>query len=293
MTPDLFETYRPLLFSIAYRMLGTATEADDILQEAYLRVQNIANETIEHPKTYLTTIVTRLCLNELSSAKKQRELYVGPWLPEPILTENHIHTANPAETIIKDEAISIAFLVLLEALSPAERAVFLLREVFDYSFKEIGEMLDKRPAACRQLFRRAKQHIEQNRPRFEANPVEHERLLRSFIEVVELGEVDAFLHMLAEDVSFVPDGGGQRGAAIHVLQGREAVSKFIFGVQKIGPSNLQYELTKLNGEQAILARTKEGFPFFALFLYHQAERVQLIHVIAGRKLAALKRHSIS
>lgn len=289
MILEHFQQHRPLMFSIAYRMLGTATEAEDILQDAFLRVQGQADGTIENPKTYLTTVVTRLCLNQLNSAKKQRELYVGPWLPEPILTEHAPDPINPMHEMIKHESLSLAFLVLLEALSPAERAVFLLHEVFDYKFAEIAEILGKRATACRQLFRRAKQHLAENRPRFETTPVQHERLLRSFIEVAELGEVEAFLQLLAEDVTFVPDGGGERGAAIRVLQGREAVAAFISGVQKIAPAGLYYELAQLNGEQAIVARTSAGQPFFVLFLYSNNGAVQLIHIIAGRKLAAITR----
>jgi len=287
MELEQFQQYRPLLFSIAYRMLGTVSDAEDMLQEAYLRVQDRPAATIENPKYYLTTVVTRLCLNQLGSAKAQREQYLGPWLPEPVLTDEHPYLANPAHSAARYDSISIAFLVLLEALSPAERAVFLLHEVFGYKHQEIANILDKTTAACRQLLRRAKQHVAENRPRFEATPEQHQRLLNSFIEVVELGEIDAFLHLLAEDVTFVPDGGGQRGAAIRVLRGREAVAQFIVGVQRIAPPNLRYEQVRLNGEPAILARTPVGRPFFALFIYSQKGVAQLMHVIAGEKLASL------
>ncbi len=287
MNVEQFEQYRPLLFSIAYRMLGTVTEAEDVLQDAYLRVQGRSDDQIKNPKYYLTTTVTRLCLNHLDAAKTQRETYLGPWLPEPVLTETKPELLNPMGQTLKQESISIAFLLLLEALSPAERAVFLLHEVFDYRFKEIADMLDKTEAACRQLFRRAKQHISQNRPRFESTPEQHERLLRGFVEVVEHGEIDNFLQLLAEDVTFVPDGGGQRGAAIKVLQGREAVASFIFGVQKIAPPDLQYNLITLNGQKSLVAQTRDGRPFFAMFIYGDTEGVHLIHVIAGRKLSSI------
>lgn len=287
MNIDLFEQYRPLLFSIAYRMLGQVAEAEDVVQDAYLRVRGRADENIEQPKYYLTTVVTRLCLNRLSAARMQREQYLGPWLPEPILTTDKPDLVNPAERAVTYDSISIAFLVLLESLSPAERAVFLLRKVFDYSYREIAGILDKSEAACRQLFRRAKQHLADNRPRFEAVPEQHERMLQSFIEVVELGETEAFMQLLADDVTLVPDGGGERGAAIQVLRGREAVAKFIFGTYRLVPERLGYELAVLNGQQAILARRADGRPYFAVFIYTEAETVHLIHVIAGRKLAAL------
>jgi RNA polymerase sigma-70 factor (ECF subfamily) len=287
MKIEQFQQYRPLLFSIAYRMLGSVAEAEDVVQEAYVRVQSHATEAIEKPKSYLTTIVTRLCLNQLSAARTQREQYLGPWLPEPILTEDKPELVNPVEQAVTHDSISIAFLVLLESLLPAERAVFLLHEVFDYKFREIAEMLGKSEAACRQLFRRAKRHIADNRPRFKTTPQQHERLLQRFISVVELGEVEAFVQLLAEEVTLVPDGGGERGAAIRVLRGREAVSAFIQGTYRLALKDLHYDLVLLNGQQAILARTAEGRPYFAVFIYSEGEVVNLIHVIAGRKLSAL------
>jgi RNA polymerase sigma-70 factor (ECF subfamily) len=289
MNIEQFQQYRPLLFSIAYRMLGSVAEAEDVLQDAYLRVQAHAAEPIEKPKYYLTTIVTRLCLNYLSAARTQREQYLGPWLPEPILTEDKPELVNPAEQAVTHDSISIAFLLLLESLLPAERAVFLLREVFDYKYREIAGMLGKSEAACRQLFRRAKRHIAEHQPRFKATPQQHERLLRNFIKVIELGEIESFLQLLAEDVTLLPDGGGERGAAIRVLRGREAVAAFVLGTYRLAPKNLQYDLTMLNGQQAILARTAEGRPYFAVFIYSEDEAVNLIHVIAGRKLSALAR----
>lgn len=284
MTLEQYQQVRPLLFSIAYRMLGTATEAEDVLQEAYLRWQQAANEEIENPKYYLTTIVTRLCLNVLSSAQKQREEYLGPWLPEPVLTDGRPELLNPAEQASTHDSISIAFLLLLEALSPAERAVFILHTVFDYKFSEIGDILGKSEANCRQLFRRAKAHITANRPRFEATTEQHDRLLIQFIHTVETGEMETFLQMLADDIALVPDGGGQRGAAIHLLKGQEAVTAFIKGTQRLAPPGIQYELMTLNGQRAILARTADGQPFFALFLYVADGRIHTMHVIAGRKL---------
>ena len=285
---DIFQQYRPLLFSIAYRMLGSATEAEDILQDAYLRWMSQSLETIHNPKYYLTTITTRLCLNELNAARSKRESYLGPWLPEPVLTENRPELANPAERAATYDSISIAFLLLLESLSPAERAVFLLREVFGYKYAEVAGILDKSEAACRQLFHRARGHIEENRPRFDVAPAEHNKMLNRFIVTVETGEIDEFLQMLADDVTLVPDGGGQRGAAIRVMKGRDSVSSFILGVRQLEPAGIQYEVVTLNGQRAILAVTPERQPFFALFLHTQGGAVQMMHVIAGRKLAGMR-----
>jgi RNA polymerase sigma-70 factor (ECF subfamily) len=287
MKIETFETFRPLLFSIAYRMLGTASDAEDILQDAYLRVMSRPDEEIENPKYYLTTVVTRLCLNELAAARSKREDYIGPWLPEPIPTEEIPVLDSPSDSVIQYDTISVAFLVLLESLSPAERAVFLLHEVFGYKHQEIANILDKSEPASRQLLRRAKAHIAENKPRFTASPSEHERLLRSFIVVVEDGEVETFLAALAEDVTFVPDGGGARGAAIQVLKGKDAVSAFIRGTSRFSPLGLQYGLVSLNGQQAIVARTPDGQPYFAIFIYGDGQQVNLMHVIAGKKLQSI------
>ena len=291
MNIEIFEQYRPLLFSVAYRMLGTVTEAEDVLQDACLRILERPSSTkIEKPKYYLTTIVTRLCLNHLSAAKTKREHYLGPWLPEPIATEDKPELVSPLQGVMTYESISIAFLTLLESLSPAERAVFLLHEVFAYKHHEIADMLEKSEAACRQLFSRAKQHVTENRARFQATPEQHERLLQGFIKAADLGEIDAFLQLLAEDVTFVPDGGGESGAAIRILRGQDAVAKFIFGTYRLAATkHLQYEIATLNGQRALVVRTTEGRPFFVMFIYGEGETVQLIHVIAGRKLAAISR----
>jgi RNA polymerase sigma-70 factor (ECF subfamily) len=286
MDIDTFERYRPLLFSIAYRMVGTVTEAEDLVQEAFLRAHQAATE-IEQPKAYLTTILTRLCLNHLSAAQTQRQSYLGPWLPEPILTENRPELVDPMEKSSTLDSISIAFMILLESLSPTERAVFILHEVFDYKYREIAEIIGKREAACRQLFRRAKQHVVANRPRFETDPVAHERLLQGFIEVAEAGDIEPFLQLLAEEVALVPDGGGQRGAATRIVRGREAVAAFIIGVRRLAPAKLNYEVVTLNGQQAILARTPEGRPFFTVFIYGQTGQARLLHVVAGEKLRGL------
>ncbi len=287
ITLEQYNQYKPLLFSIAYRMLGTVTDAEDALQETYLRWQDVNVTAVTNPKYYLTTITTRICLNLLNSARAQREEYVGAWLPEPIMTAQ-TETNRPAEQTLLHDNISIAFLTMLEALTPVERAVFLLHEVFDYKFREIGDILQKSEANCRQIFRRAKTHMVDNRPRFDTSPAEIERLLSGFVNIVETGDVQSFLDMLAEDVVLVPDGGGTRGAAIHIMRGKEAISAFIVGVQRIAPPNLTYQFAHLNGQQAVLARTEDGQPYFALFVYGNGRFIQTIYVIAGEKLKRLK-----
>src|SRR5688572_29091803 len=192
-----FEAQRPLMFSIAYRMLGSASDAEDILQEAYLRYQSTAPEQIVSDKAFLSTIVTRLSLNQLQSARSQRETYIGTWLPEPVLTDTG-DLATPAHEAELHESISIAFLTLLEQLTPLERAVLLLRDVFDYDYPEIAAMLDREEAACRQIFHRARQHIAAHKPRFTPDPAQHREMLTRFIDAVQVGEMDGLLRMLSQ-----------------------------------------------------------------------------------------------
>lgn len=281
---SLFEQHRPLLFGIAYRMMGTASEAEDILQDGFIRWQGQPLAKIENPKAFLATVITRLCLNQLSAACTTRETYLGPWLPEPILTDGRPEIADPEGRAAIVDSISIAFLLLLESLTPAERAVYLLHEVFDYKFREIGLIVEKSDVACRQLFHRAKNHMAANRPRFSPSEADSRRLLDTFIKTVESGEIEPFLQMLADDVALVPDGGGQRGAAVHVIRGREGVASFMLGTRRLAPPGLRFEQVTLNNQPAIIGITADNRPFFALFLYAQHSVIQLIHVIAGRKL---------
>jgi len=259
-----FETYRPLMFSIAYRMLGSAMEAEDILQEAYLRYQTVAPESIRSPRAFLSTVVTRLCLNQLDSARAKRETYIGPWLPEPMLTEGEteqaLHTppVSPAQQAELHESLSLAFLALLEQLTPAERAVFLLREVFDYDYGEIAEILEKDEAACRQLFSRAKKHIAENRPRLKASPERHRQLLSQFIQAASTGEMEGLMNLLADDVTMWADGGGKaRGAAIQPLHGRKAVTQFIAASTRFLDDTTHSKIEVVNGQPAMVIRSNE------------------------------------
>src|SRR3989475_6117034 len=195
MVVETFESYRPYLFSIAYRMLGSAMDAEDMVQETYLRYQTTPAEPIRSLKAYLTTILIRLCMDQLHLARRKREVYVGPWLPEPILTTTTPTSGDPAERVDIEESISLAFLVLVEQLQPFERAVFLLREVFEYEFAEIAAMLGKSEAACRRSFSRAKQHLVDRRPRFPPAPETHQQLLASFLAAVRSGEMTTLTNL--------------------------------------------------------------------------------------------------
>lgn len=259
-----FESLRPLMFSIAYRMLGSAMEAEDIVQEAFLRYQGASPESIRSPKAFLGTVVTRLCLNELESARVTRGAYVGPWLPEPVITRSgdimasETLSLSPYQQAELHESISMAFLVLLEQLTPVERAVFLLREVFEFEYDEIAEILDKDEAACRQLLSRAKKHVAENRPRFKSTPEKHRQLLGEFMRAVSVGEIDGLKSVLSEDVTMWADGGGKaRGAATQPLYGREAVIRFAQSSLRYLPPNVQTEIAEVNGQPAAILRVDQ------------------------------------
>jgi RNA polymerase sigma-70 factor (ECF subfamily) len=250
-----FEQYRPLLFSIAYRMLGSVMEAEDMVQETFVRYQKADISIIQSPRNYLCSIVTRLCLDNLKSARSQRETYIGTWLPEPLLTQHQPELENPAGAMSKTDSISMAFLVLLEALNPLERAVFLLREVFDYDYHEIAPMLEKSEATCRQAFSRAKKHISEHRPRFDVSQETHQHMVMRFLQAIQGGELSALQSLLAEDVTIWSDGGGKIAAATRPIHGREAAAKFIAGlVRQSIKVKTTAEIVILNGRESIVVR---------------------------------------
>jgi RNA polymerase sigma-70 factor (ECF subfamily) len=279
----MFQQFRPLMFAIAYRMLGSAAEAEDIVQDAYLRFQSVALNEIESPKAYLSTIVTRLCLNQLASARVQRESYIGPWLPEPILSGRHPELVNPETRASDYDSISIAFLTLLEHLTPAERAVFILHEVFDYEYKEIAHILDKTEAACRKLFSRAKGYLARNPPRFKASVEEHRRLLNQFMQAVGDGDVEGLTALLAEDVAYWADGGGKvRGAALRPLHGRAAVAQFVLGVSaRFIPQGARFAVVDVNGKPTLLISQADGAPAIVISLEVGQGLIQSIWTVAN------------
>ncbi len=283
---ESFETYRSYLFAIAYRMLGSAMDAEDMVQETYLRYQSTPPETIHSLKAYLTTILTRLCMDQLQLARRKRELYVGPWLPEPILTTETAEMGDPEKRVEMEESISLAFLVLLEQLQPFERAVFLLREVFAYEFAEIATMLDKSEAACRRSFSRAKLHLREHRPRFPASPQIHRQLLSGYFQAVQKGELAPLMNLLSENVILWTDGGGKtKTAALRPIIGRDAVARMSLGTKRFWPENYRVELEEVNGQAALIIRA--GEKAFSVLTIDVAEgQIQTIRVIANpEKLA--------
>jgi RNA polymerase sigma-70 factor (ECF subfamily) len=252
---DAFEQYRPLLFSIAYRMVGSVTEAEDLVQETYIRWHRMTGEgteeTIHSPKAWLSTTVTRLAIDHLKSARVRREQYVGPWLPEPLETAGADDAAGHAELA---ESLSLAFLVLLESLTPVERAVFLLHDVFDYSYAEIAEIVGKSEANCRQLARRARGQITERRPRFPAGPEQRERLLQQFLRASTEGDLPGLVQILAEDVTVWADGGGKAFAAKKPVIGREKVAKFFINTVRMAlDDSISARMTYVNGQPALIA----------------------------------------
>jgi RNA polymerase sigma-70 factor, ECF subfamily len=286
---ESFETYRPYLFAIAYRMLGSAMDAEDMVQETYIRFSSTPPETIHSPKAFLTTIITRLCMDQLHLARRKRETYVGPWLPEPILTtETADEVADPEQRVETEESISLAFLILLEELQPFERAVFLLREVFEYEFAEMAAMLNKSEAACRRSFSRAKQHLREHRPRFPASRQTHRQLLSRYQQAVQTGEMNPLMSLLAEDVTLWADGGGKiKTAALRPIIGRDAVARFSLGAQRFIPAGHRIEMAEVNGQPALIVYTGDQV-FSVLTIEVEDGHIRSIHIVANpEKLARL------
>ncbi len=285
---ESFESYRPYLFAIAYRMLGSAMDAEDMVQETYLRYQGTPLDTIRSRKAFLTTIITRLCMDQLHLARRKREVYVGPWLPEPILTATTPEADDPERRVDMEESISLAFLMLLEQLQPFERAVFLLREVFEYDFAEIATMLGKSEAACRRSCSRAKQHLSEHRPRFPPSPQTHRRMLTGFFQAAQGGDMTPLMDLLSEEVTLWADGGGKiKTAALRPIVGRDAVARFSLGTVRFLPADYQVEIAEVNGQAAVIIRTG-GQALFVLSIEVEAGQIQAIRIIANpEKLARI------
>jgi RNA polymerase sigma-70 factor (ECF subfamily) len=285
---ESFETYRPYLFAIAYRMLGSAMDAEDMVQETYLRYATTPPETIHSLKAFLATILTRLCMDQLQLARRKREVYVGPWLPEPILTATTPETGDPERRVDMEESISLAFLMLLEQLQPFERAVFLLREVFEYDFAEIATMLGKTEAACRRSFSRAKKHLSEHRPRFPPSPPTHRQMLTGFFQATQGGDMTPLMDLLSEQVTLWADGGGKiKTAALRPIVGRDAVARFSLGTVRFLPADYQVEIAEVNGQAAVIIRAG-GQALFVLSIEVEAGQIQAIRIIANpEKLARI------
>ncbi len=284
----MHEELRPLLFSIAYRMVGTVSDAEDIVQETYLRYHRATAEgtVVQSPKSYLSTVATRLAVDHLRSARVQRERYVGPWLPEPLLADPAPDAAEHAEVA---DSLSMAFLVLLESLTPVERAVFLLREVFGYGYDEIAGIVGKSEDNCRQLAVRARRRVAERRPRFDAPPERRDELAHRFIAACRDGDVDGLVDLLAADAVFYGDGGGSGYGLRAPVHGRDRVSRLLLGFGRL-LSQLPASLVpaQVNGQPGALCLDDAGRLINVLSLDIRDGQVQAVRsVINPAKLSHL------
>ncbi|MFI0965507.1 RNA polymerase sigma-70 factor [Streptomyces sp. NPDC021080] len=254
---DEFETYRPRLFGLAYRMLGSAADAEDTVQDAYLRFSGADRAEIERPGAWLAKVVTRLCLSRLTSARARREHYAGPWLPEPVVTADG--TLGPLESAEQRDAVSLALLVLLERLTPTERAVYVLREAFAYGHREIAGVLELGEANCRQLHRRAVLRLAVPEARFEAPAEQRARLVDSFLSAAREGDLTGLERLFAAEVVWWSDGGGKVSAARRPVEGREKVLRFLAGVlARAGADGFGLSVAEVNGRDGLLVRGPGG-----------------------------------
>lgn len=287
---SVFETERKRLTGVAYRMLGRWSEAEDAVQDAYLRWQAADHGAVEKPAAWLTTVVVRLCLDRMRRAKAAREVYVGPWLPEPVLTmEGGERREDQSMDSFADD-LSLGLMVVLERLGPEERAAFILREAFDSSYAEIAASLGKNEAAVRQLVSRARERVRAERPRFRAEPEKHQRLLGEFLTAVAANDTSRLVAMMTSDVRFVSDGGGKAPAALRVVNSPEEVAKLIMHLAgaKGGPRDMKF--VTLNGVPSIWFLDGQGFESVVQFAIED-ELVQAIYIVRNPdKLAHLKLH---
>ena len=246
---ERFTHLRPLLFTIVYEILGSATESDDVLQDSYLRWAEVDLATVRDTKSYLAQLVTRQALNALRAGARRREDYVGPWLPEPLLLDDH----DPSADVVLAESVSIAMLVLLETLSPDERAVFVLREVFGFGYDEIASAVGKSVGTVRQVAHRAREHVQARRKRFESvDPQQNAELTAQFLAAAATGDVDTLMSMLAPDATWIADGGGKASAARRPVVGAEKVAAVVMGLVRKGVPDMRLEMATANGAPAVV-----------------------------------------
>ena len=275
-TPTLeHDELRPLMFSVAYRMLGSVAEAEDVVQDAFLRMHTAPRDDVRSPAAYATTVTTRLALDVLKSARRRRERYVGAWLPEPLVTAVD---DDPAHRIVMDENVSMAVLTLLEGLSPAERAVFVLREAFGYEYADIAGLLDRSEASCRQLLRRAHQRLRDHHTRYQPSDEDRERLAERFFAAVRDGDLAGLEAVLAEDVEARGDGGGKAPAARTPVLGRLQVARLLLGLwRRVQRHGFTLESTLVNGQPGAVARSADGDVLAVLVLDIGVDGVRAVH----------------
>jgi len=246
---NLFETYRPRLLGLAYKLLGSRSDAEDVVQDAWLRWRQADQVGIREPEAWLVTTTTRLGIDRLRSAKTQRTDYIGPWLPEPLEIDESPDPEHHAEVA---EQVSLAFLTVLERLGPEERAAFLLKEAFDYDYAQIAPLLGQSEANCRQMVHRARERVRAERPRFDVAPERHRRLLERFMQAARVGDKPAITALLREDARLISDGGGKAVAATRPLLGRERIARLFWAAYRRPDPTTQWRMGTVNSEPAIL-----------------------------------------
>jgi len=277
-----FEAQRPYLRAVAYRLLGRVGDAEDVLQEAWLRWREVDRATVMDDRAYLTQVTTRLAIDRLRREQRRRETYVGPWLPEPVALEPDV-----ADRVELADSVEMALLVVLETLSPLERAVFVLREAFGEPYEEIALVVDRSEEAVRQLAHRARRHVDARRPRFDADPRTRREVTERFLAAAAGGDVDALMELLAPDVTLVSDGGGVVRAALRPIEGADAVARWLAGVAARGLAEPSMEIVELNGGPAAVVRSR-GELQAAIVLGVAGGRVRAVYLVANpEKLARL------
>ncbi|NEB78176.1 RNA polymerase sigma-70 factor [Streptomyces sp. SID14478] len=276
---DVFEEHRPVLMGVAYRMLGRVADAEDVVQDAWLRWSGADRREVREPRAYLVRITTRLAVDRLRRAQSRRESYVGPWLPEPLVTDFGPTVPDTAEQAVLADSVSLAVLVVLESLSPLERAVFVLREAFGLPFAEIAATLERGEAAVRQLAARARKHVEERRPRFDVDPAQQRDLTERFLAAATEGDLAGLLSLLAPDVRLVGDSGGKSKAPLRVIETADKVGRFVAGAAGQGASEgFEFRFLEVNGGPALLA-ISQGKPdsVFQLDIYEG--KIQCVYIV--------------
>ncbi|WP_329298455.1 RNA polymerase sigma-70 factor [Streptomyces sp. NBC_00659] len=275
---DVFEEHRPLLMGVAYRMLARVADAEDVVQEAWLRWSGKGRSDVREARGYLVRVTTRLAIDRLRQVRSRREAYVGPWLPEPYVTDFGETVPDSAERAVLADSVSLAVLVVLESLSPLERAVFVLREAFGYPYADIAAVLDRGEPAVRQLAGRARKHVEERRPRYEVDPAERRDLTERFLAAAGEGDLEGLVSLLAPEARLIGDSGGRAQAPLRILDTAEKVGRFVVGVTKKGASGLSLRFLEVNGGLAVLALS-DGKPDSIIQLDVADGRIQCVYIV--------------
>ncbi len=275
---DVFEEHRPVLVGVAYRMLGRLADAEDVVQEAWLRWSGADRSAVREPRGYLVRTTTRLAIDRLRQIKSRGETYVGPWLPEPYVTDFGATVPDTADRAVLADSVSLAVLVVMESLSPLERAVFVLREAFGYPYAEIAAMLDRGEAAVRQLAGRARKHVDERRPRYDVDPVQRRDLTERFLAAATDGDLDGLLALLAPDVRLVGDSGGKSRAPLRVVESADKVGRFLLGAARRTIPDVSFRFLELNGGPALLVLSG-GKPDSVLQVDVADGRAQSVYII--------------